>query len=278
MSKRFDPKTEKIISFRSKSEKMKDIYFLITFIIAVIFIGATAMMYFFGLELSKKYDTLERNYNDLEKIYNEKNSEYLNLQYSFNELNSGYASLKKLYDALSNQYSNLEKKYYEKPLSKSLSDIPTSSTTSLIDFSSTPAGVLLESKNLKLSSLTDTKSMLPTISAGHTAIYTTNFNPNTLQVGDIISYKSSYSTGYVIHRIIDVKSDYYGICYTIQGDNNPSPDPECVRPSQIEGLVVGVIYDKIGQGVSYCADVNPYTVITPGGEIYCYQKGLVNLN
>ena len=55
-----------------------------------------------------------------------------------------------------------------------------------------------------------------------------------------------------MHRIIDIKRDSGETCYIIQGDNNPSPDPDCVKPSQVIGLVIGVIFNTNAHGYRYC--------------------------
>ena len=67
-------------------------------------------------------------------------------------------------------------------------------------------------------------------------------NPEQLQTGDIISYKSSIYNIIVIHRIVDIKEDADGIYFITKGDNNPIADKEKVRFEQIKGVVVGVIY------------------------------------
>lgn len=64
--------------------------------------------------------------------------------------------------------------------------------------------------------------------------------PN-LKVGDILSYQSGF--GFVIvHRIIEIGSDNDGWYAITKGDNNPTADPEKVRPDMVRRITVGIIY------------------------------------
>ena len=77
------------------------------------------------------------------------------------------------------------------------------------------------------------------------------FDPNTVQVGDIVVYQATWFPNPVIHRVINetyVNGNKY---FVIKGDNNPVEDPELVSPSQITDRVVKVgdqplIIPKIG--------------------------------
>jgi len=65
-------------------------------------------------------------------------------------------------------------------------------------------------------------------------------DPDEINKGDVISYKTSYGT--VIHRIIDKSIDEEGIYYTVKGDNNQLQDPFKIRYDDIKGVVVAIIY------------------------------------
>ncbi|MFT4309370.1 MAG: signal peptidase I [Candidatus Woesearchaeota archaeon] len=87
-----------------------------------------------------------------------------------------------------------------------------------------------------------TKSMVPFLDSGSHAIQIRPENHEDLQVGDIISYKSSFVDGIVIHRIIEIGYDNNGWYAIAKGDNNNNPDPERIRFSQIERVLVAIIY------------------------------------
>jgi len=62
----------------------------------------------------------------------------------------------------------------------------------------------------------------------------------TLQIGDIIQYKSNNIE--IIHRIVGVTVDYNGnIQYVTKGDNNESSDLLPVKPSQVVGVAKNTI-------------------------------------
>lgn len=87
---------------------------------------------------------------------------------------------------------------------------------------------------------TDTNSMDPFIDEQTNAIEIKPESAEMIQVGDIISYRTSIGT--IIHRVIEISSDQQGIYYRVQGDNNTISDPLLVRFKDIEGVVVAVIY------------------------------------
>lgn len=45
-----------------------------------------------------------------------------------------------------------------------------------------------------------------------------------------------------VHRVVDIGNDNTGIYFTTKGDNYYKEDPDKVRFSQIEGIVVGILY------------------------------------
>lgn len=67
------------------------------------------------------------------------------------------------------------------------------------------------------------------------------FDPTTLESGDIIVYKAQWFPEPVIHRIIEVGIDNNGQrFYITQGDNNPNPDQAPVYPPQIKSKVITI--------------------------------------
>lgn len=85
-----------------------------------------------------------------------------------------------------------------------------------------------------------TGSMLPVLGAGAYALQVVPLKPADIQIGDIISYK--YDGRIIIHRVIEISSDESGWYAMTKGDNNPEQDPEPVRFSQIDRVVVGILY------------------------------------
>jgi len=163
-----------------------------------------------------------------------------------------YHNLTAKYRDLSDRHRDLEYRSVSS-LGRLPKDIPGAPHISGVDLLLTPDGLYVKQKKLNLSSVTDTKSMNPTITADHTAIFTTRFTASSLQVGTIIAYRSPSFEIPIMHRIIKVSSDSGGICYTVQGDNNPSVDPECVQPSQIIGVVIGTVFSTSSEGYRYCS-------------------------
>ncbi|MBI4450542.1 signal peptidase I [Candidatus Woesearchaeota archaeon] len=101
--------------------------------------------------------------------------------------------------------------------------------------------VVIEMPNVVWAMFTDTNSMDPVIDQGSYALEIAPQSPAEIQPGDIISYKSPFVSGNVIHRVIETGND--GEWYAVaKGDNNPSPDPGRIRFSQINRVVVAIIY------------------------------------
>ena len=101
--------------------------------------------------------------------------------------------------------------------------------------------VVIKQENVILSSFADTNSMDPLLDENANGL---EIKPEEgqLKVGDIISYRSEFLGGTVIHRIIAINQDNHGTYYTTQGDNNDVQDPEKIRFGQIEGVLIGILY------------------------------------
>ena len=102
--------------------------------------------------------------------------------------------------------------------------------------------VILEIRNAQWSKFTNTNSMDPVLDNGANAIQIVPDSEADIHVGDIISYESKYTDGYIIHRVIEIGYDNKGWYAIMKGDNNPSPDPGRVRFSQIKRVLVAIIY------------------------------------
>lgn len=102
--------------------------------------------------------------------------------------------------------------------------------------------VILHVPQAQFASFTPTHSMDPVLDSDAHAL---EINPTTesdIHIGDIISYNSTYTDGTLIHRVINIQKDEQGTYYTLKGDNNPEPDPGKVRFSQIQRILVAILY------------------------------------
>lgn len=101
--------------------------------------------------------------------------------------------------------------------------------------------VVLHLENVRFVEIANTNSMDPVLDKGANAIEITNFNPEDINAGDIISFKIETGEIY-IHRVVAKNHDSQGLYFITKGDNNPKADPIIVRPSEILGVVAMVVY------------------------------------
>ena len=102
--------------------------------------------------------------------------------------------------------------------------------------------VVLEQENILWAGFEDTKSMLPIINKDTNALQIAPNCPEDIKLGDIVSYRSDYADGIIIHRVIHIDEDEQGIYFVLKGDNNPTSDPGRIRCHQIDRKVVAIIY------------------------------------
>lgn len=102
--------------------------------------------------------------------------------------------------------------------------------------------IILDIKDASWARFTDTNSMDPMIDAGSNSIELKPKTTEDVKVGDIISYHSEYADGLIIHRVVEVGEDRDGWYVRVKGDNLEQKDPGKIRFSQIEGVLVGIIY------------------------------------
>jgi len=102
--------------------------------------------------------------------------------------------------------------------------------------------VVIDIKNPEWATFTDTNSMDPIFDYGSHAIEIIPKGPEDIHVGDIVSYKSKYADGIIVHRVIKVSEDEKGWYAILKGDNNKNPDPGKIRFNQIERILVAIIY------------------------------------
>jgi signal peptidase I len=102
--------------------------------------------------------------------------------------------------------------------------------------------VVLNAENIKWAKFTDTKSMLPVINKDSYALQIEPNCPSEIEIGDIVSYRSDYANGIIIHRVVHKDTDELGDYFVLKGDNNPTNDPGRIRCPQIDRKVVAIIY------------------------------------
>ncbi|MCC7574073.1 hypothetical protein KO361_00575 [Candidatus Woesearchaeota archaeon] len=105
-----------------------------------------------------------------------------------------------------------------------------------------PDRVVLEAENIVWAGFEDTKSMLPIINKDSNALQIIPNCPEDIQLGDIVSYRSNYASGIIIHRVIHIDEDEQGIYFVLKGDNNPASDPGRIRCNQIDRKVIAILY------------------------------------
>ncbi len=94
--------------------------------------------------------------------------------------------------------------------------------------------------NISWASFAGSGSMLPTLDDGAYGLQVVPENSSSIHVGDVISFVQGEEI--IIHRVQETGADQEGWFAITQGDNNPQPDPEKVRFSQVTGILVGIIY------------------------------------
>ncbi len=102
--------------------------------------------------------------------------------------------------------------------------------------------IIIDLKDAEWATFTDTNSMDPIIDKGSNAIEIIPKSENDIEVGDIVSYKSEYADGTIIHRVIEKGKDENGVYFILKGDNNSANDPGKVRFDQIKRVLVGILY------------------------------------
>ncbi len=100
--------------------------------------------------------------------------------------------------------------------------------------------VIINLKGASWASYADTNSMDPVLDKGTNGIEIKPSSESQIKTGDIISYKSI--SGLIVHRVIKTGYDDKGWYAVTKGDNNSVEDPNKVRFSQINGVLVALIY------------------------------------
>ena len=102
--------------------------------------------------------------------------------------------------------------------------------------------IRVDIKNAKWRYYIDSNSMDPLIDEGTTTIEIKPKNADEIKVGDIIAYNVEGYDYALVHRVVEKGNDENGVYFVTKGDNFWQEDHEKVRFSDIEGVVVGVLY------------------------------------
>ena len=102
--------------------------------------------------------------------------------------------------------------------------------------------VTIDIQNSEWAMFTNTNSMDPVFDETSHALEIVPETEAEIKVGDIVSYRSDYAEGTIIHRVIYKGQDDEGVYFVMKGDNNPASDPGKVRFDQIERVLVAIFY------------------------------------
>ena len=103
-----------------------------------------------------------------------------------------------------------------------------------------PDHILLEVPGASWATFTDTNSMDPFLDEKANAMEVLPKDLNSIQAGDVISYESP--TGMLIHRVQEKGRDELGPYFVVKGDNTTFADPQKVRFTEVQGVLVAIIY------------------------------------
>jgi len=102
--------------------------------------------------------------------------------------------------------------------------------------------VRIDIKNAKWREFIDSNSMDPLIDEGTTTIEIKPRYANEIKVGDIVAYDVDGYDYAFVHRVVEIGKDVNGVYFITKGDNYHKEDPNKLRFSDIEGVVVGILY------------------------------------
>ncbi len=102
--------------------------------------------------------------------------------------------------------------------------------------------IVIYIENASISRYEDTKSMVPILDKGANGIKIVPKSPDSIHIGDIVTYEADWIDGLVVHRVVYIGEDSLGKYFILKGDNNIESDPEKVRFEQIRYVTVALIY------------------------------------
>lgn len=102
--------------------------------------------------------------------------------------------------------------------------------------------IIINIKNPNWRNFIDSNSMDPLIDEGTTTIEILPKSEEEIKVGDIVSYSMDDANYTTVHRVVGIGNDENGTFFITKGDNYFREDSYKVRFSQIDGIVVGILY------------------------------------
>jgi hypothetical protein len=102
--------------------------------------------------------------------------------------------------------------------------------------------ILIKISGATLAGYADTNSMDPVLDNGATGIEIVPESENSIKVGDIISFESSWNSNLIVHRVIFIGEDELGWYCVTKGDNSRFTDPGKLRFNKVRYLLIGVLY------------------------------------
>ncbi|MBR9691404.1 hypothetical protein GOV06_01335 [Candidatus Woesearchaeota archaeon] len=105
-----------------------------------------------------------------------------------------------------------------------------------------PDRITIDVKDASWTEFLDTNSMDPLLDLDANSFEIKPKSPESIYVGDVISYQSEYASGLTVHRVVEISEDEQGWYCIVKGDNLSQPDPGNIRFEQINGVLIGIIY------------------------------------
>jgi signal peptidase I len=99
--------------------------------------------------------------------------------------------------------------------------------------------VILRIEGVTLSNYVDSGSMVPVLDKGANGIRVVPSNESDVEVGDIVSFRSSGIL--IVHRVAQKGVDNEGVWFEVKGDANLVGDGK-IRFEDIEYVTVGILY------------------------------------
>lgn len=100
--------------------------------------------------------------------------------------------------------------------------------------------VIIDLNNSVLNRYSDSESMFPLLNKNSTGIGFRPENETEINEGDIISFWNNEKL--IVHRVVKKDFDEKGVYFITKGDNNINDDKTKTRFSDINSVLVGIIY------------------------------------
>jgi len=102
--------------------------------------------------------------------------------------------------------------------------------------------ILIEIEGVSGAIYANTNSMDPVLDNGAIGLEIVPNSEESIHVGDIVSFRTSWSNNLIVHRVILIGEDDQGWYCVTKGDNSVFTDPGKLRFENIEYLLIGILY------------------------------------